>query len=167
MVKRKLLQWVARECDRTGLLDGLSHPKYSKQWLKSVWMICEEQISTLTEISWCSMGLVTLNLSNLKWLRFHSDAFSIPNIPNIVFVSHTRIGSTCLNKWTHYSEVIMGTMASQITGVSIVCSTFRSGADKRKHKSSASRWPVNSPHKGPVTWIMFAFDGIIMMKLGI
>ena len=47
-------------------------------------------------------------------------------------------------------------MASQITGVSIVCSSVSSGADKRKHQSSASlafvwgihRWPVNSPHKG-------------------
>ena len=51
-------------------------------------------------------------------------------------------------------------MASQITGVSIVCSTVCSSADKRKHQSSASlaflrgihRWPVVSPHKGPVTW---------------
>ena len=33
-------------------------------------------------------------------------------------------------------------------------STVYSGADQRKHQSSASlahRWPVNSPHKGPVT----------------
>ena len=53
----------------------------------------------------------------------------------------------------------MWTMAHQITGVSIVCSTVCSGADK-KHQSSASLalaargihcWPVNSPHKGPET----------------
>ena len=50
-------------------------------------------------------------------------------------------------------------MASQITGLAIVYSTIYSGADQRKHQSSASlafvrgihRWPVNSPHKGPVT----------------
>ena len=55
----------------------------------------------------------------------------------------------------HYVDVIMTTMASQITGVSIVHSTVCSGADKWKHRSSASlvfvrgihRWPVNSPHK--------------------
>ena len=49
-------------------------------------------------------------------------------------------------------------MVSQITGVSIVCTTVSSGAGQRKHQSSASldivrgihRWPVNSPHKGPV-----------------
>ena len=61
-------------------------------------------------------------------------------------------------------------MASQITSVSIVYSTVCSGADQRKHQSSASlayvrgihRWPVNSPHKGSVTRIMFPFDDVIM-----
>ena len=45
-----------------------------------------------------------------------------------------------------------------------------SGADQRKHQSPASmafvrgihRWPVGSPHKGPVTWKMFSFDDVIM-----
>ena len=44
------------------------------------------------------------------------------------------------------------------------------GADQRKHQSSSSlafvrgirRWPVNSPHKGPVTRKMFPFDDVIM-----
>ena len=66
----------------------------------------------------------------------------------------------------HHSDVIMSVIASQITSVSIVCS----GADQRKHQSSASlafargihRWPVDSPHKEPVTRKMFPFDGVIM-----
>ena len=33
----------------------------------------------------------------------------------------------------HYSDVIMGTMASQITTLSSVNSTVYSGADQRKH----------------------------------
>ena len=37
-----------------------------------------------------------------------------------------------------YSDVIMVTMAFQITSVSIVCSTVGSSADQRKHQSSAS-----------------------------
>ena len=61
-------------------------------------------------------------------------------------------------------EVIMGTMASQISSLTIVYSTFYSGADQRKHQSSA--WlafaPVNSPHKWPVTRKMFPFDYVIM-----
>ena len=70
----------------------------------------------------------------------------------------------------HYSDVIMSTMASQITGVSIVYSTVCSGTDQRKYQSSASpafvrgihRWPGNSPHKGPVTRKMFPFGDVIM-----
>ena len=53
----------------------------------------------------------------------------------------------------------MGAMASQITSLAIVYSTVHSGPYQRKHQSSASlvfvrgirRWPVNSPHKWPVT----------------
>ena len=64
----------------------------------------------------------------------------------------------------------MSTMASHITGVSAVCSTVCSGTDQRKHQGSASlafvrgihRWPVNFPHKGPVTRKMFPFDDVIM-----
>ena len=64
----------------------------------------------------------------------------------------------------------MGVMASRITSVSIVYSIVCSGVDQRKHQSSASlafvrgihRWPVNSPHKGPVTRKMCPFDDVIM-----
>ena len=38
----------------------------------------------------------------------------------------------------HYSDVIMGTIAFQITSLTIVYSTIYSGADQRKHQSSAS-----------------------------
>ena len=48
--------------------------------------------------------------------------------------------------------------------------SFYSGADQRKHQSSASlvflrgihRSPVNSPHKGPVMRKMFPFDDVII-----
>ena len=65
----------------------------------------------------------------------------------------------------------MGTMTYQITGLTSVYSTDYSGADQRKHQSSASlarvrrihRWTVNSPHKGPVTRKIFPFDDVIMI----
>ena len=58
----------------------------------------------------------------------------------------------------------------QITSLTIVYSTAYSGADQRKHQSSASlafvrvihRSPVKSPHKWPVTRKMFPFDDVIM-----
>ena len=73
----------------------------------------------------------------------------------------------------HYIDLIMGAVASQITSLTIVYSTVYSGADQRKHQSSASlafvrgihRWPVNSPHKWPVTRRkMFPFDDVIMRR---
>ena len=63
---------------------------------------------------------------------------------------------------SHYSDVMMRAMTSQITGVSIVSSIVCSDADKRKHQSSASRWPMNSPPKGQVTRRLFPFDDVIM-----
>ena len=76
--------------------------------------------------------------------------------------------------WTkhHYSDLIMSAMASQITGVSILCSTVCSGADQIKHQSSTSlsfvrgihRWPVDSPPKRPVKRKILALDDIIMIN---
>ena len=39
---------------------------------------------------------------------------------------------------TNYNDAMMSVMASKITGVSVVCSTVCSGANRRKHQSSAS-----------------------------
>ena len=81
--------------------------------------------------------------------------------------TYNAVNRECIN----YSDVIMGTIASQITSLTIVYSTVYSGADQRKHQSSASlgfvRWihrgSVNSPHKWPVTLKMFPFDDVIMI----
>ena len=74
--------------------------------------------------------------------------------------------------WHHYSDVTISAMASQIIGIWTVCLVVNWGAHQRKHKSSASlafvkrihRSPVDSPHKGQVTWQMFPFDDVIMMS---
>ena len=75
------------------------------------------------------------------------------------------------NELTHYGDVIMGAIASQITSLTIVNSTVYSGVDQRKYQSSPSlafvrgihREPVNSPHKWPVTRKMFPFGDVIMV----
>ena len=77
------------------------------------------------------------------------------------------------NSWReihHYNDVMMSTIASQITSLTIAYSTVYSGADQRKHQRFASlafvqgihRGPVNSPHKGPLTRKMFPFNDVIM-----
>ena len=73
----------------------------------------------------------------------------------------------------HYSDVIIGAMASQIAGVSIVYSTVCSGTNQIKQQSSASlafvrgihRWSGNSPHKGSVTRKVFPFNAVIMSSI--
>ena len=68
-------------------------------------------------------------------------------------------------QWRHN-----GRDGSQITSLTIVYSIVYAGADQRKHQSSLSltfvwgihRWPVNSPHKRPVTRNMLPFDDVIM-----
>ena len=70
----------------------------------------------------------------------------------------------------HYNNVIVSTIASQLTSLTIVYSAVYSDADQRRHQSSASlafgrgihRGPVNSPHKWPITLKMFPFDDVIM-----
>ena len=78
------------------------------------------------------------------------------------------------NLWvgrSHYNDVIMSAMTSQITNLTIVYPTVYSWANQRKHESSASlvrgihQWPVNSPHKRPVTRNMFPFDDVMMCRL--
>ena len=69
---------------------------------------------------------------------------------------------------THYSDVIMVTVASQITSLTIVYSTVYSDADQRKYWSSASQAFVRGIHRGPMnspaTRKMFPFDDVIMTK---
>ena len=58
----------------------------------------------------------------------------------------------------------MTTIASQITSLTVVCSTVYSDADQRKHQSFASVAFVGE-FTGPVTRKMFPFDDIIMKML--
>ena len=86
---------------------------------------------------------------------------------------------TCMNsvmtwkRFPHYWPFMVAirfSLKGSVMRSSIVCSTVDSGADQRKHQSSASlafvrgthRSPVNSPHKGPVTRKMFPFDDVII-----
>ena len=77
---------------------------------------------------------------------------------------------TCFPIHMHYNDVIMSTITSQIPSIPMVYSTIYWGVDQRKHQSSASlafvwgihRWPVNYPHKGPVTRKMLPFGVVIM-----
>ena len=72
----------------------------------------------------------------------------------------------------HYSDVIMGMVAFPITSFTIVYSIVYSGKGERDQSSASLAfvrgihwWPVNSPHKGPVTRKMLPFDDVIMWRI--
>ena len=121
-------------------------------------------ISTIIFLTHFTVGLSMLpprwrkwpnNCSGMSWLKWFVRTNGAPALSNI---------------FMHYSDVIMGVMASQLTSLPIVYLTVYSGRDQRKHQSSASLAfvrgihlrPVNSPYKWPVTRKMFPFDDIIM-----
>ena len=92
--------------------------------------------------------------------------------PTMIFTSCWPRNNAIFRALSHYDDVTMSLMVSQITSLTIVCSTVNSAADQRKHQSSASlafvrgihRGPANSPHKWPVTRKMFPFDDVIMVQ---
>ena len=98
------------------------------------------------------------NSFNIKWYKYRA----------CQGIDGSFCSVLCVLK--HYDDVIMDSIASQITSLTIVYSNVYSGADQSKHQSSASlafvwgihRGPVNSPHKWPVTRKMFPFDDVIM-----
>ena len=137
----------------------------------------------------------------LFWFRFHWDLFPMVRLttyqywrtywltPNglqaITWTTNGQIidayvrhrsrwvkASYITGLFVHCNDVIMGAMVSQITSLTIVYLTIYSGANQRKHQSSASqafvrgihRSPVNSTHKWPATRKMFQFDDVIATK---
>ena len=110
---------------------------------------------------------IVLNLSIIqKWKGNQNDCIFQHWKRWVLFIALTAFNASTYGKetaLTHYDDVIMGEMTSQITSLTIVYSTVYSGADQRNHQSSTSlvfvwgihRGPVNSPHKWPVTRKMF------------
>ena len=82
------------------------------------------EINTKITLSWALKRFVTR-------VHIHHSLFTLSS-------HYFWARSLEMNQRNHYSDVIMSTIVSQITGVSIVCSTVCSGADQRKHQSPAS-----------------------------
>ena len=83
-------------------------------------------------------------------------------------------GYDCCEVGCHlHCGVIMSAMASQMTGVPVVCSCFfmrRSKTSKLRITGKAfvggiHRWPVDFPHKGPVIFLID--DDIIHVQVGL
>ena len=154
-----------------------------------LWLCCqqaEEDLFVWIFLSWVPLWFIFVHhvqyTKYSKGLAFSHIMYAIhigvisklPFKSNLIYIKCTkikRIPIFCHEAITidhvHYSDVIVSAIASQITGVSIVCSTFCSGADQSKHQSSASLAFVRkstggSPHKWPITGKMFPFDDVTM-----
>ena len=100
----------------------------------------------LIEIYTFSFRKMHLKISSGKWRPF------CLGLNALLWPLDVLDGLPILN--IHYNDVIMTTIASQITSLTVVYSIVYSDADQRKHQSSASlafvrgihRGPVNSPH---------------------
>ena len=117
----------------------------------------------------CFYQRIHVALSKYQHKRDTSDGYH--QFPDTHWTnSSTLLTQKSSSRTIHYDDVIMGTIASQITSLTIVYSFVYSDADQRKHQSSASlafvrgihQGPVNSLHKWPVTWKMSPFDDVIM-----
>ena len=92
---------------------------------------------------------------------------SIPRDCEHLSLMHIR-NHELFRRPTHYSDIIMSAMASQITSVSFVCSTFCSSTDQIKHQSSASLAFVRvTPDQGTVTRKMSQFDDVMDYLQGV
>ena len=99
-------------------------------------------------------GQMTLKLHNYIFRWFHETLNGDNPSSDFRDMCSSKFGQMfCLptqeSAWnnTHYNDIIMTTMASQITSLAVVYSIVYSGADQRKHQSSASLAFVREIHR--------------------
>ena len=147
---------------------GMPQNPTGYKWMASVMAWCRQATSDSRDIVdpdlWHNIASVEHNeLQSQPFAESHTGT-----VPNKDPISYALISMVFMI--IHHNGVIMNSMASQIWSLTIVHSTVSSGADHRKHQSSAllafvrgiHRSPLNSPHKGPVTRKMFPFDDVII-----
>ena len=131
------------------------HQLFSNTQHELLKSMCEHRTLSFINITFCISTCVQLVL----WCKFVVSICRFIVQPWFYLVVNICFSAICY----HYDDVIMSTIASQITSLTIVYSLVYPGADQSKHQSSASlafawgihRGPVNSPHKWPVTRKMF------------
>ena len=85
-------------------------------------------------------------ISHPKWYHHYFLSYMYLNI-NEKGIMLINLCSIHRKPGLHYNDVIIGAMASQIASLVIVYSSVYSGADQRKHQSSASLAFVRGIHR--------------------
>ena len=154
-------------------------PPFSKRHFKGIFFNENAWISIKISLTFVPWGPIN-NIQIMAWHRPGDKPLSesmMASLPTHLCVTRPQwvkdymVSAGILAH--HYTDAIMGVMASQITSLANVYSAVYSSADQRKHQSSLSlafvraihRWSVNSPHKWPVTWNAFPFGDVIMCNV--
>ena len=124
----------------------------------SLFVNCVE-VSPTEGTTRCIVDKIVFHTNNVNMYMWYKTVYYKLYLTTLTLLLHLTSKLFKEQPHIHHSDVIMGTMASQITSLTIVYWTLYSVADQRKHQSSASlafergihRGPVNSPHKWPVT----------------
>ena len=128
-----------------------------------LWNEMQSKNQTTTRVyNNCYFKKYTRTLNQFKFQRAFE--YRVPIGFPAISVFHRLINTRILNpgashRWLrdvevifkvyfHYNDVIMGTVASQITSLAIVYSTVDSDTDQRKHQSSAPLAFVRGIHRG-------------------
>ena len=89
-----------------------------------------------------------MTVTGLEWCNFDSHGHHAINYGSDVKRRISKhVDDQIFFRIYHYNNVIMGSVASQITSLAIVYSTVYSGADQRKHQSSVSLSFVQGIHR--------------------
>ena len=103
----------------------------------------------VTHVPWCMPGSLTSSFLWIRWRGKRSRHSRRMRNPRFCVSGKRPMGLVQCHDIPvcHYSDVIMGPMASQITSLTIVYSTLYSSTDERKHQSSASLAFVRGIHR--------------------
>ena len=99
-------------------------------------------------------GKYSINYIYIFHIHIYADLYADPVYVNKIFFTiwwRGLLPPTSLHL-LHYSDIAMSAMASQITGILIVCSTVCTGADKKKSVKAPHHWPLRGESTGD-RWI--------------
>ena len=106
--------------------------------------------------SWLGTGQATSHYMNEKWHRLSTQiCVTWPQWINNFEAPMTYVFTAVWLDRHHYTDVIITTMASQITSLTVVYSTVYADVDQRKHQSSASLafvWGIHRDAENVSIW---------------
>ena len=132
------------------LLSEISLPMHTYTWNENIWPFlallrivgqnkCLYRILERTNLSnTCLVQSALLSITYSPWCQ--NAYYDMARVRLSWVSSH-------LHRSSRYNDVIMSVIASQITSLTIVYSTVYSGANQRKHQSSASLAFVRGIHR--------------------